>query len=82
MKGCLEGSFRREKDSNLCQDSHLKRATVMNLLEIHLDPKLIQSIPLRLLDLDSLFDWVLHHRVLLSKVEECLKGVLAISSFI
>ena len=66
MKECPEGSFEREKGSNLCQVSHPKIAIVLNLLVIYLDPKLIRSVPLKLSDPRSLLDWALRHRFLSS----------------
>ena len=82
MKRCLERSFNRERDSDLYWDNHPKRVAVLNLSVIHLDPKLIWSVPLKLSDPCSLLDWVLHHRVLPLEVEGGLKGVPAVSSFI
>ena len=82
MKEYPERNFKRERDLDLCRDSHPKKVAVLNLPVTHLDLELIWSIPLRLSDPRSLLDWVLHHQVLPSKVEQHLKDVPTISSFI
>ena len=81
MKECPNESFKREKGFKFVS-GHPKRVAVLNLPIIHLDPKLIRSVSLKLSDPYSLLDWVLHYQVLPLEIELCLKGVLVVISFI
>ena len=76
------GKFQKRKEFGFVSGHSSKRAVVLNLSVTHLDLELSRSVPLRLSNPYNHLDWVLHHRVLPSKIEWCLKGVFIVSSFI
>ena len=82
MREYLWKNFRKEKGLDLYLVSIQRRVEVLNLLEIHLDAKLISLVLLRLSDHHNLPDWARHHRVLPSEVEQCQKNVPAIANLI
>ena len=56
VKKCLKESFKKERDLDLCRDSHLKRALVLNILVIHLDPEPILLAPHKFYEPHSFLD--------------------------
>ena len=82
MRGYPRENFKKEKVLDLYLVNPKKKVKVSNLLGIHLDPGLIQLVLLILSDHRNLSNWAHHHRVQLSKVEQCQRSILAVASFI